>query len=331
MFWFFVFIVLMIAGVSLILTSKIGQGEDTISVRPGGFVALAVGVLILVLSMVKVVPANTVGIPVTLGKPGSPWQSGLHVKAPWTNVEEFSTRVQTSNRLSSEDEGDKERRDCVQVKASDGSAECVDITIRYTIDPKKAGSLYKRYGDFRNVNDVLIRRVTNDTAATTFNRLTPEQTIAGGITENNAAEGQNPLDLRSTFRDAMKNALDSFGVRLDSTSVGNVDFDNPEVQERIDEKIAARQQAETAKITQQKAVTEAETAKKVAATKAEEAVIAAQGEADANRIRSEALTPQVLLEEYYQALAKVGTIITDGSTPVILQPATSPTTAKADG
>lgn len=323
MLWFIIFIVMVIVGVSLIAKRYV---DKDIPVRAAGFGVLLVAVLVLVFSMVKVVPANTVGIPVTLGKPGSPWQSGLHVKAPWTSVEEFSTRVQTSNRLASGDEGDKQRRDCVQVKASDGSAECVDITIRYTIDPAEAGNLYRRYGDFDKVNDVLIRRVTNDTAATTFNRFAPEQAIAGGITESNATEGQTPLDLRAAFRDAMKIALDPFGISLDSVSVGNIDFDNPEVQKRIDEKIAARQQAETAKITQQKAVTEAETAKKVAATKAEEAVIAAQGEADANRIRSQALTPQVLQQKYYEALAKAGTIVTDGSTPVILQPAAPPTT-----
>jgi regulator of protease activity HflC (stomatin/prohibitin superfamily) len=315
----------MIIAIAMIAIGKANFDGETYRIRGAGFGVGVLGLVILFMSCFNIVPANTVGIPVTFGNPGSPIKSGPHILAPWTDIEEFSTRVQVSDRLISEYEGDNKRRDCVQLKANDGSAECVDITIRYTIDPAKAADLYRRYGDFDRVNDVLIRKVTNDTGAVTFNQFSPEQTIAGGITESNAQEGQKVKDLRATFRGAMEDSLSPFGITLDSISVGNVDFENPDVQKRIDAKIAARQDAETAKITQQKLLTEAETAKKVAETKADQDRIAAKGEADANRILSEALTPQVLQQKYYEALGRAGIVVTDGSTPVILNPA-PPTT-----
>lgn len=320
MLWFIPALILIICGIAAAGKGKISTKYEDFNLRAGGFVAIIIGCILLFMSVFTVVPANTVGIPVTFGKPGSPLNSGMHFLAPWTNVEEFSTRVQSSDRTASEDEGDKKRVDCVGVKANDGSAECVDITVRYTIDPDEAGTLYRRYGDFDRVNEVLIRRITSDTAATTFNLFTPEQTIAGGITEANKSADQKLLDLRSTFRDNLNDALIPFGIKLDSVSIGEVTFTNPQVQERIDNKIKARQEAETALIAQTKAVTEAETSKKVAEQKAEESRIAAQGEADANNIRSAALTPEILQQQYYEALGKAGTIITDGSTPIIVSP-----------
>lgn len=279
-----------------------------------------VSLLLLAFSMLKIVPANTVGIPVTFGKPGEPTGSGLHFFAPWTSIEKFSTRVQASQRLNSSAEGDILARDCVEVKAFDGSQECVEVTVRYTLDPSQAKDLYRRYGDFDRVNEVLIRRVTNDTMSVVFGRYTPEQAVSGSTLE----------EVRSDAREAMSKALDPFGITLDSISIGSVTFENPNVQARIDEKIAARQQAETAKIDQERRLIEAETAKKVAEEAAAQLLIAARAEAEANEIRSEALTPQVLQSQYYDALANADTLIVTGTdTPVILDAASMTTTSGA--
>ena len=59
-------------------------------------------------------------------------------------------------------------------------------------------------------------------------------------------------------------------------------------------------------------------------------LIAARAEAEANQIRSEALTPQVLQSQYYDALANAQTLIVTGTgTPVILNSNPSTPTAAA--
>ena len=142
--------------------------------------------------------------------------------------------------------------------------------------------------------------------------------------------GSTLEEVRSDAREAMSKALDPFGITLDSISIGSVTFENPNVQARIDEKIAARQQAETAKIDQERRLIEAETAKKVAEEAAAQLLIAARAEAEANEIRSEALTPQVLQSQYYDALANADTLIVTGTdTPVILDAASMTTTSGA--
>lgn len=83
--------------------------------------------------------------------------------------------------------------------------------------------------------------------------------------------------------------------------------------------IAARYaEAQEAEIAKAKALNQQEAAKVEAETK----VIEAQGEADANRVLSESLTPEVIQQHYIDALTQIGAdgnlvVVPEGATPIV--------------
>lgn len=277
------------------------------------FGSFGIFALLLIWSSLTIVPANTVGIPVVFGKPKAPIQSGLHVVLPYfTNVEEFSTRVQKSERLLA-NEGDTDKADCVNTKASDGARLCVDVTVRFTINKDRAGDLYRKYGSFDDVRGTLVRRVTEDSLRQVYGKYTPDDAVSGKFVS----------EIRGAARERLGADLADNGITLDSVSIGDLHLD-PETQKRVDAKIQARQEAETAIIVKGKTITEAE-------GRAEAARTEAQGEADARRIRAEAeseanakisasLNPLLVDKIRAEALSKAQTIYVPADSNLLINP-----------
>lgn len=271
---------------------------------------LGLGSLMLFFSLLRIVSANTVAIPTNFGAIGKPVNPGIHLTAPWTEYHSFSTRIQESQRLSTTDEGDKASSDCVTVAASDGADACVDATIRFTIDRGRADELYRRYGSFDAITSKLVRREVESGLKVVYGQYKPEDAKSGaklGIIERDSNK-------------VLKQRLNRYGVTVDRVVLGRIQFTDPAVQQRIDDKIKARQESEKAVIEQKTALTRAETKRKEAEVNAKAKLINAQAEADANAKLAASLTPELLQKLYYEALGQGGkVIVTNGAqTPVIV-------------
>ena len=83
---------------------------------------LVVALLLGVSACIRVVPANTVGIPTQFGAIGKPLASGFHLTLPWTNVSNFSTRVQELSMLHAADEGDLRKDDSIEIISKGGGS-----------------------------------------------------------------------------------------------------------------------------------------------------------------------------------------------------------------
>lgn len=274
------------------------------------FAGVALGALLIIFSVVRIVSANTVAIPTNFGAIGKPVNPGIHLTAPWTEYHSFSTRIQESQRLSAIDEGDKASSDCVTVAASDGADACVDATIRFTIDRGRADELYRRYGSFDAITSKLVRREVESGLKVVYGQYTPEE----------AKSGAKLAVIERDSNEVLKQRLNRYGVTVDRVVLGRVQFTDKAVQQRIDDKIKARQESEKAVIEQKTALTRAETKRKEAVLNADTARETAKGQADANVTLSQSLTPELLQKLYYEALAKGGkVIVTNGAqTPVIV-------------
>jgi regulator of protease activity HflC (stomatin/prohibitin superfamily) len=95
-------------------------------------------VLFLVLSMVTIVSATQVGVPVTLGRAGHAMQSGLHFKSPITKVHKLPTRG-VPVKLSTDKDADS---DPVVVRTSQGGQFTVSISTRWATDKVRANKLF---------------------------------------------------------------------------------------------------------------------------------------------------------------------------------------------
>lgn len=248
--------------------------------RSIGF-GLVVGALVLcvitgLLSVIRVVPANNVGIPVTLGSIGDPMTSGIHFVLPWTKINNLSTRVQELSMLRAPDEGDKEKDDSIEVIAKDGGSMNVDLTVRYYVQAEKAATLFRQAGSMDLIKQRFVRPDAREVTRNIFGQYTAQD----GYSTKRAEISQKIFD-------DLAPRLAARGIILDSVNVRDV-APEARVLESINNILQARNQAAQALEDQKKKVTEAETQRQVAEKEKEQAIIVAEGKAEATRIAAEA-------------------------------------------
>lgn len=187
---------------------------------------------------------------------------------------------------------------CVRMNDSSGASADVDIQVNYSLSPDTATYLYSEYGSQETfaknyvAND--LRSVARE-AAGQFDTLTM-------------------LTDRAKFTSAVQERLSEkwrpVGLTVEQVSVQDVRYPD-----EITQKYAEAQAADVAR---QQAQNEQETAK----VKAETKKIEAQGEADANAVLTQSLTPEVLSQRYIDALKEIGSsgnlvVVPEGSTPMV--------------
>jgi regulator of protease activity HflC (stomatin/prohibitin superfamily) len=228
-------------------------------------------------------------------------EAGLHVKAPWVSTISFDVRNNLVNLYRDAEykyDGGAASGACVTVNDKGGASADVDLQVVYSLDADAAIALYEDYGtQERFTSDVVlndVRAIAREVAGQydTITLLTNRGEFTKGI------------------RDALTAKWSEMGLNVEQVSVQDVRYP-----ESITSKYAEAQAAEVAKA---QALNEQETARVKAETKA----IEAKGEADANRVLSESLTPEVVQMRYVEALESIGAngnlvVVPQGSTPMV--------------
>lgn len=286
--------------------------------RMGARITLGLGLLLIVWSTVRVVPANHVGIPTEFGSIGNPLNSGFQFTTPWTDITKFSTRMQELSMLGAADDptvnNDDGRGDSIEVRGSDGYVMWSDVTVRYFIEGDSASDLFRLVGSEDGVKERLVRPEVREAVRVEFAKWTAEQ---GYTSERDA--------IREAIFADLEVRLARYGLRLDSVAVRNVAPD-PVLANAISERAAARERALQATIQQGTDLTLAETRKLVAETDAAAKVAAAQGEADANRILAASITDEILMLKRIEALRDANTVyVPDGTQILVAANGSTPT------
>ena len=229
-------------------------------------------------------------------------EAGFGVKAPWQSIVRYDVR---NNILSFMGEAEEEQFEGGSANGSGiivndhgGASATIDIQVNYSLDPDAAEDLYVNYGTQENfvkaICAVDIRAVPRQVAGNydTITILTAREEFTNGIWE------------------ALEKKWEPYGLIIEQVVVQHVEYP-----QSIKDKYSEAQAAEITKQT-------AENNKKVAEVEAETKVIQAKGEADANKILNESLTPEILQQHYIDALQDISDggnlIITDGSSSTLL-------------
>ena len=238
--------------------------------------------------------------------------AGFHTKAPWQSVVSYDVRNNLINLYRDAEytyDGGAAEGACVTVNDKGGASADIDLQVVYSLDADSAISLYENYGtQGKFTSDVIL----NDVRATA-------REVAGQY------ETITLLTNRGEFTKGLKAALTQrwgdIGLNVEQVSVQDVRY-----AKTITKMYSEAQAAEVAKA---KALNDRETAKVNAETKkieaevnAETKKVQAQGEADANRILTESLTPEVMQQNYIDALREIGksgnlVVVPEGSTPMV--------------
>jgi regulator of protease activity HflC (stomatin/prohibitin superfamily) len=190
---------------------------------------------------------------------------GLHFKIPLiTRIQTMSVRVQKTDVAAA-----AASRDLQDIQA--------DIALNWHIDPAKVSEIYQRIGTL----DTIITSIINPAVSEVVKASVPRRTVADTLRERGS--------LKEEIDKALEKRLSPYGIMVDDVSLVNFSF-SPEFKAAIEAKQVAEQEAQKAAFKAQQATEEA---------KAD--VNRAKGQAEAQRLVRENLTPEILQQ---QAIAK---------------------------
>ncbi len=228
-------------------------------------------------------------------------EAGFHLKAPWQKAIRYDVRNNLVNLYRDAEyayDGGAAEGACVTVNDKGGASADIDLQVVYSLDADAAMQLYVDYGTQGHFTETVIQ---NDVRATA-------REVAGQY------DTMTMLTNRGQFtkglRDALASKWEKLGLEVEQVSVQDVRYDKS-----IRKKYNEAQAAEVAKA---QALNEQETAK----VKAETKKIEAEGEAAANKVLSESLTPEVVQQHYIDALVSIGKngnlgVVPEGSQPIV--------------
>lgn len=235
-----------------------------------GLAVAAAGVVLLLFFMsASTVQAGHVGVVLTFGRvePGV-LQPGFHFVLP---VSQQIVQIDTRVLPHSFKEIDAASKELQSVKLTG--------TMNYHLEPRRAGELYQTVGlDFANK---VIDPAFNDF----IKEVVPEYPVTEILAKRD--------EIRSRAKERLGNNLARYGIIVDDIYLSNISF-SPDYQTAIEQKQTAQQKVETEQqILRQKEI-QAQQAVVDAKGKADATIAAAQGEAQANQIRTESISPQLI-------------------------------------
>jgi len=279
--------------------------EFPLSARLGilQWVGLGLGLVVMLASMAVVVPPGQAGVVVLFGNVRAQvLPAGLHFINPFSQVVEMEVRTRNYTMSGIADEGRKQGDDSIPVITSDGLTVKLDSTVFYHLNQDQCPKIYEKIGT--DVEGQILRsqiRTSLRDAAASLTATELYTTHRMGFVEN----------VTRTLTAAFKER----GITLEQVLLRNVLLPD-QITKAINDKIAADQDAQKMAFVLQKEKQEAERKR-----------IEAEGQARAQQIVSQSLTPQIIENNRIQALREIGAkgnlIITPmgGATPMIQVPA----------
>jgi len=214
---------------------------------------------LLTLGFVFTVPTGYVGVKTRFGAVTGNAQQGINIKAPLgiEGVELLDIRVRKTD-----------------VKAEAGSKDLqtvsTDIVVNYHLNPQKAGELFSKIGGNYEVDENILKPAVSEVVKAAVAKKTAEEILT------KRPELKKDIDVELSKR------LETYNVILDDVSIVNVDF-SPEFNKAIEAKQVSEQEAK-------QAIFKAEQAKNDATA----LINKAEGEAKAQALQVQSLSPELL-------------------------------------
>lgn len=230
---------------------------------------------------------------------GTTENAGFHLKAPWQSIIRYDIRNNIVNLYrNSEYAYDNGTATGAEVTVYDksGAQANVDVQVIYSLDADAAIDLYTDYQKQENFVQIVAVNNVRDAARncsgkfTTLELLTSREQYAKAIFDKLAPEWSD------------------LGLHISEVNVQDIRYS--------EEIVNAYTAAQKTEISKQNAVNEQEAEK----VKIETEILKAQGEAEANKIRSDSLTPEILQQEYIDALRNADTIyvVPEGGSTIVI-------------
>jgi len=240
------------------------------------FVLTLMGIVFLVIfavaawfSMIYSVPAGAVGVQDTFGVVSDEiMQPGLHIKAPWTAIHEFSIRTQKYSEDS----------DVISIGAlsNEGLTIGMGIAVNYHIVPSKVPELYKTVGP--GYQAIVMKQPIHSVPRDIISMYDAKTLYSASVTPDNP----DRMKIENELYEGISAGMSERGIIVEQVFIRNIDLPQS-LKDSITAKLQMEQEIARKQFEVQKEREEAN--RKVAE---------AQGIADSNRIISGSLTENYL-------------------------------------
>lgn len=275
---FFLFAVALIIGIFM-------MGSPEIKSAPHGklipFGVLFISFVFLVASMVRLVPPGHVGVVVVFGNvQEKTLKNGLHLVNPFATVEKMSIRTESYTMSGMTREGQRRGDDAIQALTSEGLMVRLDVTVWHHLNPEGAAEVYSKLGL------QFIDKIVRPAIRTEIRNIIANYQVSDIYTKEREK-------IALAIEKGLKESLEGRSVTIEKVLLRDVKLPQ-KVEAKIDEKMAAKQEAERMEFVLQKEQKEAE-------RKAMEA----KGISSANEIIAKSLSANYLQWYYIQTLQEL--------------------------
>ncbi|MEJ2355461.1 MAG: prohibitin family protein [candidate division WOR-3 bacterium] len=270
---FFLFIICLIIGFVMFGSPEIKK------LIPFGVLILSF--IFLIASMVRLIPPGHVGVVIVFGKvQETTLKNGLHLVNPFASIEKMSIRTEEYTMSGMPREGQVRGDDAIQSLTSEGLMVRLDVTVWYHLVPEGAAEVYSKLGVG------YVDKIVRPAARTSIRNVISNYKVEDIYTQNRESVS---IQIGENLREAVKER----NVEIERVLLRDVKLP-AKVQNEIDAKMAAKQEAEKMEFVLDKEKREAE-----------RKAVEAQGISDANKIIAKSLSGSYLQWYYIQTLQKL--------------------------
>lgn len=235
---------------------------------------------------------------------------GFHFVGPFAKVKDFPVSQQQlvlSNNAADFNEKKLEKDTHVDTPA-DGGMVKMNMTINYNFIPEKVTGLYEKFNGMDG--DQIVESKVKNSILAYIKEVTPKFSVMDIYSTKRAEIGQ---EITKYLNEKLQ---DEYGMNISSALIIDVQLDK-ELQKKVQAKEQAKQDAEKAELDKQTALAQAETDKVKAEAEAAVAIEKARGQAEANRLLSESITPELIQMKEAEARLQHGWIEVQGADAVV--------------
>jgi regulator of protease activity HflC (stomatin/prohibitin superfamily) len=274
-----------------------------------GVIAVAVILLTVVMSSYTIIAPGYTGVIFNIwsGSLRTVGQ-GLAMRVPWiTRVQSYPTALRTYTMVMRSNEGTSAEDDSIDLPTREGQHIRQDISVTYNTSEEKAAHVFRSFrgAPVQDIEDTFIRRTI----------ITVAQNAAGQMPLSDILSAKRG-ELQGMIEKNLEGEMTKMGFVLDKVNLGASHLP-PAIENQMQQKMAAQQQAQQAEYELQKQETLAKAAVAQAEGEAKSILVRAKAQSESNRLLQSSLT-QTLVN--YRAVDKWnGQLpqVTSGATPFI--------------
>ncbi len=274
-----------------------------------GVIAIAVVIVTVVMSSYTIISPGYTGVIFNIWTGSMRTVSqGLAFRMPWVSrVQSYPTALRTYTMVMRQTEGSDIGDDSIDLPTREGQHIRQDISVTYNTSEEKAAHVFRSFrgAPVQDIENTFIRRTI----------ITVAQNAAGQMSLSEIISAKRG-ELQNAVEKNLEGEMNKMGFVLDKVNLGASHLP-PAIENQMQQKMAAQQQAQQAEYELQKQETLAKAAVARAQGEAQSVLVRAKSEAEANRLLQQSLSPTLV---NYRAVDKWNGVlpqVTSGATPFI--------------